>query len=87
MKKNDVRFKNFIEHIATKDITDVRKFVMYYCDISRTGYYKWLEGSSTPSIDRRVTINGIAFKFGYPIVYPNALGYRKQTKLIAVWKK
>lgn len=87
MKKNDTRFKLFVENVATKDISLVRKYIMYYCKISKSCYYKWLGGGSTPCVRRRVYINGIAFKFGYPIVYPHVKGYCEQPKLIAIWKQ
>ena len=77
MKKNDKRFKNFMESIALKDVSSVRKEVIERCGVSVSCYYRWLEGSSTPTMERREKINGVAYKFHYPIVYRYAKGYHK----------
>lgn len=76
MKKNDKRFKNFMQSVALKDVSAVRKEVISRCGVSTSCYYRWLEGSSTPSLTRREKINSIAFTYKYPIVYKYAKGYK-----------
>ena len=66
-----------MESIALKDVSSVRKDVINRCGVSVSCYYRWLEGSSTPSINRRETINSIAYTYHYPIVYRYAKGYHK----------
>ena len=66
-----------MQSVALKDVSAVRREVIERCGICTSCYYGWLAGTSTPSIDRREKINGIAFKYNYPIVYKYAKGYYK----------
>ncbi len=81
MKKNDKRYSKFIENVCNKDISTVRDHILNLCNVSLSTYYKWQGGTFTPSQDKRVIINGIAFKFNYPIVYAHEKGYKKQSKI------
>ena len=81
MRKHDKRFENFIENVSTKDIKSVKEHIFGLCEISVSTYYKWIEGGATPTLSRRETLNGIAFKFGYPIVYAHIRGYRSINKI------
>ena len=76
MKKNDKRFKNFMDSLSYRDLHEVRKEVIRRCGVSVSCYYGWLAGGSTPSLSRRETINSIAFEYHYPIVYKYAKGYK-----------
>lgn len=82
MKKNDKRFRNFVENASKKDVESIKEHVLYFCKVSLSSYYKWLYGTATPNIERRIAINGIAYKFNYPVVYVHVKGYRKQSKIL-----
>ena len=81
MKKNDERFKNFIQIVSKDDKPSVKKAILKYCKVTKSCYYLWFNGGATPSLKRREVINGIAFKYNYPKVYEYAKGYNYQKKL------
>lgn len=81
MKKNDERFKIFIQNVSKTDKAEVKSAVLRFCEVSKSCYYLWLNGGATPSLKRREIINGIAYMFNYPIVYKYAKGYKHQKKL------
>lgn len=69
MRKSDKRFEKFIENVRSGDISEVKKYILHYCNTSTSCYYKWISGASTPSKERREIINTIAQQFGYDKVY------------------
>lgn len=71
MKKDDFRFRDFLKHVAKSFYKEIRRQIIAMCKISKSCFYKWIEGTSTPNEKRRTIINGIAVKFGYSPVYPN----------------
>lgn len=81
MIKNDERFINFMDSVHFRDRFSVRTHILLLCEITPASFYKWIKGTSTPSSHRREVINGIAFKFGYPIVYDRNKGYYEQDKI------
>ena len=81
MKKNDERFKNFIQIVSKDDKSAVKSAILKFCKVSKSCYYLWSNGGATPSLKRREVINGIAFKYNYPKVYEYAKGYYYQKKL------
>ena len=81
MKKNDERFKNFIQIVSKDDKPSVKKAILKCCKVTKSCYYLWFNGGATPSLRRREVINGIAFKYNYPKVYEYAKGYNYQKKL------
>lgn len=80
MQKNDERFRIFIQNVLKKDSKAVRMAIIRGCKITESSYYNWIKGIATPSLKRREVINGIAFKFNYPIVYQYAKGYKEKKK-------
>ena len=83
MKKNDLRFKNFIENVPKEHIFAVRKCILKQCRITTSCYYRWISGDATPSLERRLAINKIAKRYNYPTVYEYAKSYKAQAKLTA----
>lgn len=81
MRKSDKRFANFVENVAKHDIKSVKEHILSLCKVSLSCYYKWILGTATPSLERRMIINAIAFKFQYPIVYEHAKGYKHNNKI------
>ena len=71
MLKEDLRFQTFLKDVEKSYYREIRKQIIFGCKISKSCFYKWIMGRSTPNTTRRTIINGIAVKFGYSPVYPN----------------
>lgn len=62
-------FALFIKNVKFGDHSKIRRLILDSCDVSATTYHKWLRGKTTPTKQKRGTINLIALNFGYPQVY------------------
>jgi len=80
-QKNDQRLCFFIQNLGKKDRNKARNAIIRHCNVTYSGYYSWMRGIATPTQERMVTINGIAFLLNQPIVYEHEKGYQKQAAL------
>ena len=70
MKKDDFRFRNFLQTVEKSHYRPMRRAMLDLCKITKSSYYNWIKGVATPSPKRRSVINAIAVKYGYKPVYP-----------------
>ena len=70
MKKDDFRLRTFLQSVEKSQYRAIRRAIIDLCKVTKSSYYNWLNGISTPNPRRRTIINAVAVKYGYSPVYP-----------------
>lgn len=62
-------FNHFMGNVKAGHLKAIRSDILYQCGISTTAYGKWMKGTATPRKSNQQTINRIAQRYGYGVVF------------------